>query len=460
MPLRLLQGNDDLEYYRNRCSILEQENTALGKRLEKLEQENRLLREENNQLREEIVAIKETVSALVARNINARPDRHHNNVTKKDSKSKHARKSRSRPTHIDSTVTVDQKVCSMCGSTHLSEPTDTYTRLVEDIIPARIIVTRYIITRRYCRNCKRQVSGAVYDALPNERFGLRLMVLIVSLKLLGLSYQKISGLLEMLFGLGITESTINHAVAKVSAAFGRRYEQMIEELKTERNIHGDETSWRINGKNHWLWAFVGKQTVLYEIDKSRGRDAPMRILDGYGGCVTSDSWPAWNHVGKTHQRCQWHYINDLEDTIQYKNPGPEFASFARHLKRILYDSQGVTLKKKEDRTQARKNLERRIASIISRKYTNKHCMRFVKRLRREKRMLFTFLDGTTDYHNNAAERAIRPNVIIRKITNGHRSENGAYSHKILMSVKETCRLRGLNFYDYSLEYLGNVTSKS
>ncbi len=460
MPLRLLQGNDDLEYYRNRCSILEQENTALGKRLEKLEQENRLLREENNQLREEIVAIKETVSALVARNINARPDRHHNNVTKKDSKSKHARKSRSRPTHIDSTVTVDQKVCSMCGSTHLSEPTDTYTRLVEDIIPARIIVTRYIITRRYCRNCKRQVSGAVYDALPNERFGLRLMVLIVSLKLLGLSYQKISGLLEMLFGLGITESTINHAVAKVSAAFGRRYEQMIEELKTERNIHGDETSWRINGKNHWLWAFVGKQTVLYEIDKSRGRDAPMRILDGYGGCVTSDSWSAWNHVGKTHQRCQWHYINDLEDTIQYKNPGPEFASFARHLKRILYDSQGVTLKKKEDRIQARKNLERRIASIISRKYTNKHCMRFVKRLRREKRMLFTFLDGTTDYHNNAAERAIRPNVIIRKITNGHRSENGAYSHKILMSVKETCRLRGLNFYDYSLEYLGNVTSKS
>jgi len=458
---RLLSQDSDLEYFRNRCSILEQENTALGKRLEKLEQENILLREENRQLREEIVAIKETVSALVARNINARPDRHHNNVTKKDSQSKHARKSRSRPTHIDSTIPVDQKVCSRCGSTHLSEPTDTYTRLVEDIIPARIIVTKYIITRRYCRNCKRQVSGAVYDALSNERFGLRLMLLIVSLKLLGLSYQKISCLLEMLFGLHVTESTINHAVAKVSAAFGRRYEQMIEELKTEYNIHGDETSWRINGKNHWLWAFVGKQTVLYEIDKSRGRTAPMRILDGYGGCVTSDSWPAWNYVGKTHQRCQWHHINDLEDTMQYKNPSNEFVSFARHLKKILYASQkyGMTLKKKGDRIRAKKNLERRIASIISNKYTDKHCTRFVKRLRREKRMLFTFLDGTTDYHNNAAERAIRPNVVIRKITNGHRSENGAYSHKILMSVKETCRLRGQNWYHYSLEYLGNITSK-
>jgi len=135
------------------------------------------------------------VSALVARNINARTDKRYNNTVSKDSKSKHARKSRSRPTHIDSTVTVDNKVCSRCGSTHLSEPTDTYTRLVEDIIPARIIVTKYVITRRYCRNCKRQISGTVYDALANERFGLRLMLLIVSLKLLGLSYQKISGLL-------------------------------------------------------------------------------------------------------------------------------------------------------------------------------------------------------------------------------------------------------------------------
>jgi transposase len=287
------------------------------------------------------------------------------------------------------------------------------------------------------------------------------MLLIVSLKLLGLSYQKISGLLEMLFGLGITESTINHAVTKVSRAFGRKYEQMIEELKTEHNIHGDETSWRINGKNHWLWAFVGKHTVLYEIDKSRGRTAPMRILKGYGGCVTSDSWSAWNYVGKTHQRYQWHYLNDLDDTMQYKNPGKEFTSFARHLKRILYNSQkdGMTLKKKEDRIRAKRNLEQRIDRLIHQKYTDKHCMRFVKRLRREKRMLFTFLDENTDYHNNAAERAIRPNIIIRKITNGHRSENGACAHKILMSIRETCRSRGQNFYDYSLEYLGNMVSK-
>lgn len=351
-------------------------------------------------------------------------------------------------------------MCKYCGSTHLSEPTCTYTRLVEDIVPARIIVTKYVITRRYCKNCKRQVSGAVYDALPNERFGLRLMLLMVSLKLSGLSYQKISHLLGMLFSLDVTESAINHAVTKISRAFGRRYEQMIEELKTERNIHGDETSWRINGKNHWLWAFVGRWTVIYEIDKSRGRTAPMRILKGYDGNITSDSWSAWNYVGKTHQRCQWHYLNDLEDTMQYKNPAKEFASFAGCLRKILYASQHTMARKKDERVRAKKNLEQRVGRLVRQKYTDVHCMRFVKRLKREKNMLFTFLDTKTDYHNNAAERAIRPNVIIRKITNGHRTEHGATSHKILMSIKETCRLRGLNFYDYALEYLGKMASKS
>ncbi len=448
--INLLQKDNDLEYYRNRCNMLEQQVRELIK-------DNEQLREENRQLREEITQIKKTVSALAARNIRAKPDRNQNK--KKKHVSNHARKSRCKPTHVDYTITVDQKECNICR-TELSEPTHTYSRIVEDVLPAKAITTQYIIVRRYCKNCKKQMSGQVHTALPNERFGIRLMVLIISLKTLGLSYGKISNLLQMLFSLNLTESTINHAVSKTAQAFGRKYTEMIMELKKELNIHGDETSWRVNGKNYWLWAFVGKWTVIYEIDKSRGAAVPKRILKGYDGNITSDSWSAWNHVGTTHQRCHIHYIREINDTIQYKNPGPEFASFARCLKKILNDSHDtVKITSKSKRLLAKKNLELRISRIISKTYTEKNCIRFVKRLRRERKMLFTFLITGTDSHNNTAERAIRPNVIIRKITNGHRSESGAYSHKVLMSVKETCRVRGLNFHDYSLEYLSNLTSK-
>ncbi|MCL5067823.1 MAG: transposase, partial [Thaumarchaeota archaeon] len=94
--------------------------------------------------------------------------------------------------------------------------------------------------------------------------------------------------------------------------------------------------------------------------------------------------------------------------------------------------------------------------------SEKNCKRFIKRLRREKRMLFTFLEerkGILDWNNNTAERAIRPSVVIRKITYGNRSIEGANAHKVLMSIRETCNLRGLNFYDYALNYLQNPTSK-
>ena len=185
--------DEELEYYRNHFG--------------KLEQENKQLREENKQLREEIAELKDTVFALVARNIKVKPNKIE---TKKKKKiSRHARKSRSRPIHIDNTITVDQKECNICQA-KLSNPTDSYTRIVEDIIPAKAIITQYTIVRRYCKYCKKQVSGNILTALPNERFGIRLMVLIISLKTLGLSYGKISHLLQMLYSLQIQPLTMQY----------------------------------------------------------------------------------------------------------------------------------------------------------------------------------------------------------------------------------------------------------
>jgi hypothetical protein len=458
-----MQMHDELEYYQRRCSMLEGENKSLRKKNAELKEENLHLKSENGELKQELASLKVAVSAVVARSINAKP-------SMKDMKKKHKKagrkkghngKSRKRPEHIDARVEIDRNVCSDCGNTSLSEkPTDSYERIVEDIIPARLVVTEYKIVRRYCRNCRKQVSPIIPYVLPKEHFGLRLMLLIVSLKLLGLSYEKITGLFKLLFNLDVTEAAIAHSVMKVSEAFGARYNELVQELMKEKDIGGDETSWRINGKNHWLWAFVGRWTVIYEIDRSRGRDVPMKVLKDYDGNITSDSWAAWNYVGVSHQRCHYHYERDIDDTIKYKNPTKEFRQFAKKLKRILHDSQKASRKfrsmKKRMMMEAKARFEKRIENLISEPYKDKQCIRFVKRLRREKNMLFTFLekDGVK-YHNNDAERAIRPCVVIRKITYGNKSEEGAKAMTKLMSLRETCIKRGQNFYDYALEYLNN-----
>ena len=415
-------------------------------------------------------SLKTTVSAVVARGIGAKADSssNHKKTRPPGRKNGHEGKSRRRPLHIDARIEPDQTTCPKCGG-HLSEdPTDEYTRVVEDIVPARLVATEYVIKRRYCKRCGGQVSPAIPNVIgggSNERFGLRLMLLVVSLKLLGLSYAKISSLFKLLFNLEMTDAAIEHSVSKVAEAFGPVYDQLISDIRREKSLNGDETSWRIKGKNHWLWAFVGKWSVVYEIANSRGRDVPLEILGSdYPGTVISDSWPAWNYVGKKHQRCLQHYRRDVDDTLTYKSPGIEFLAFAKKLKRILNDAikVGRRVNVKSDRLNTKKRLERRMETLVE-AYSStgeKNCKRFLKRLNREKDMLFTFLEEKgVDWNNNAAERAVRPSVVIRKITYGNQSTNGADAHKVLMSVRETCNLRKLNFYDYALDYLNSASER-
>ena len=54
---------------------------------------------------------------------------------------------------------------------------------------------------------------------------------------MGLSYGKISQLLQTIYSLNLTESTINHTVTKIAKAFGPIYQEIISELKKEANIH-------------------------------------------------------------------------------------------------------------------------------------------------------------------------------------------------------------------------------
>lgn len=180
----------------------------------RLKEENKQLKEENKQLREELASLKTTVSAVVARGIGAKADFSNNKKSVPPGrKNGHEGKSRKKPLHIDARIELDEPTCPKCGG-HLSEdPTDEYKRIVEDIVPARLVVTQYVIKRRYCKRCGRQVSPTIPNVVEggsNERFGLRLMLLIVSLKLLGLSYAKIGSLFELLFDLDVTDATVEH----------------------------------------------------------------------------------------------------------------------------------------------------------------------------------------------------------------------------------------------------------
>jgi transposase len=451
----------------------------LAAELEHYKELCRSLQEENARLRAELESLKMTVHAVVARGVAAKASSPERRSYKKSGRREgHEGAGRARPEHIDSTVELDQSTCPRCGGVLSEKPTDSYTRVVEDVVPARVVVTKYVVKRRYCRRCRKQVSAPipnVIDGGSNERFGLRLMLLVVSLKLLGTSYEKIGSLLKLLFEIDLTEAAMVHCVMVVAEALGPRYEQLKQELIKEKSIHGDETSWRIKGRNHWLWAFLGRWSVVYEVDRSRGKDVPRKVLGGdYRGTIVSDSWGAWNHIGSRWQRCLIHYLRELEDTVRYKSPGKGFLPFRKKLRRILRDAiRMADVEDRDERLRAKARLEARVDALISSSSSSsscssssssskkeKNCTRLLKRLKRERGMLFTFLEQEgVEWNNNAAERALRSSVVIRKITYGSQSEQGAHAHAVLMSVKETCGLRKENFFDYAMGYLSKQTSE-
>src|SRR6266581_1263906 len=117
---------------------LESENARLREENARLRAEVERLREENGKMREELLSLKATVSAVVARGIDAKADstrrQHYQSPGRKRG---HKGASRARPEHVDATVELDQSICPRCGGVLSENHTDSYTRVVEDIVPAR-----------------------------------------------------------------------------------------------------------------------------------------------------------------------------------------------------------------------------------------------------------------------------------------------------------------------------------
>jgi transposase len=192
----------------------------------------------------------------------------------------HTGSGRKRPQHIDHTERVEAgETCPDCGEAFCGKVVKR-ERTIEDIEPVRpTIVTRYIIERRWCTHCQQYKEAPVSAALPNCRLGLNVMLFVVYQKVaLGLSYAKVQHELETYFGLRVSKGQLTWIVAEIARLFGPAYARLIRLMRQQAALHIDETGWRVDGHNHWLWVFVNDAVALYLISRSRGSKVPKALL--------------------------------------------------------------------------------------------------------------------------------------------------------------------------------------
>jgi transposase len=364
-------------------------------------------------------------------------------------KAGHPGSRRSVPERIDQHRTHRLPKCPACGGA-LKRCGQTRRRYTEDI-PHDItpVVTEHTIHRDWCPHCRRHVEPVVPDALPRATLGNRVLVLSAWLHYgLGNTLAQIVEIFNHHLQIKLTSGGLIQMWYRLQTILFAWYLQIQAEAMDSALLHADETGWRVNGKTHWLWCFSNVDLTFYMIDRSRGSAALMKFFqEEFAGTLVSDFWGAYNAVVcRKRQMCLVHLLRDLEYVETYRTLTENWAVFAKKLRRLIRDA--IRLWRRQDVPAAefasrRARLDMRLKELIEAPWQHQEARRLVKRLRRHRQELFTFLDEAgVPFENNHAERAIRPAVLIRKNSYNNRSRAGADAQAVLMSVYRTLKQRG------------------
>ena len=354
-----------------------------------------------------------------------------------------------RPTPKDEDVTerctYTLHKCPMCQHT-VGDAVDTVVKYEEDIdLKPRPIVKQHTITRHWCSHCETYVKS---KNLPDtSRIGINVMGYILYARYrLRLPIQKIQESLHDLYDFKISEGEIVEKLKETQALFGKDHEAIILLIQEATRIYADETGWKMDGKHWWLWVFVTERGVQYVIEDTRGKGVPERVLGTKEDrVIISDGYAVYQNLPGDKQQCWVHLLRKakLHSPLLYEDLT------------LLYKKLLLELEKPLG-TRDKKRFEEHFNALIKKEYPDTEANLVKKRMEKHQPFLFTCLDyeGVLP-ENNTAERAIRLQVVMRKIFGGSRSLAGVKAHEVNSSVIETLRRQHphTSFFDLILPLL-------
>lgn len=358
------------------------------------------------------------------------------------------------PDHIDETLKQTQELCPDCRNP-LGQSIDTIEHIQEDLIPAKVVVRKYIRYRYYCACCQKVITAPYHpQQVPKGPIGANVLIQAAILKYHHcLPYKKIVALFQDMCGLTISAGALAQSLQRLSEWLKVEQKVILEAIRASPSVHIDETGWRLNGKNHWLWAFVNEQLAYYQIEPGRNRKVVKRILpEGYNGTIITDFYGIYFRLPYRGQKCLIHLLREFHRLKQI-DPSEEYQLAYKKIKRLIDDA--IRLHSRYESLPQRsyqsrhKRLKIRLFTFMASGYRNKNLQRLCKRFSKFWLDMFVFLENPAiPWNNNLAERLIRPNVIYRNRSFGNRSPAGAKAHETLMSLIQTLTLRKQNVTEF------------
>jgi hypothetical protein len=301
--------------------------------------------------------------------------------------------------------------------------------------------------------CRRRVESRAPEQppaadLPHAQLGLNALATAAVLRVVHrLPFAQVVAVLAGLSGLTVSRGTVARQLRRLGDWLGPYYERVRLALRASPRVNGDETGWRTGGRNGYLWAVTDERHTLYHVDRRRSGEVIEGLLGAaYPGTLTCDFYGAYGRLDCPKQRRLAHLLPELKDAAR---DSPAFAAcdFHRRCRRLVRDM--LALKRKwgelggECYTRRACRIEDRLDRLARGQYDGPDASRLAKRLLKHRNELTRFLwDKDLGGTNNAAERALRPAVVMRKITGGSRSAAGAEAWAKLASLMRTASQQG------------------
>jgi hypothetical protein len=376
---------------------------------------------------------------------------------------------RRKPDHIDKVVMVEAPdVCPHCSSTDLTPAQEIKEHLQEDIIlQPKTHVTHFRHQQAFCPKCNRTVSKAAEGELVNCPIGPTTKAAAIFLRYgLRIPYRKVQELFDVFFNMPFVPASAMAFDRQATKKGAPLYQDLKQKLRAAAIAHADETSWREDGRNHYVWYGGNADLAFFHINRHRSSEVARSIFgDNFDGVLHTDGYAAYNAVNpKDRQACLAHLIRkakEIKQEILLKK-----SQFQDKRSLLFCDSLATLFQKaceigqklhrgeiQRDRSEAfKQRLYAGLNSICAPTFAVAKAETLKLRLldpHKEYNRLFTFLDyPNVQPTNNHAEQSLRTLVIFRKICFGTRSAQGSSSHSILPSLLLTARRQGKHPLDF------------
>jgi transposase len=438
---------------------------SLEAQLSQVLEQLRLTQEELRQTQEHLAVANKRIEdlekqktpppAFVKANVKKPQDGEKKPRKKRDPKHNRARR-REKPRRI---VEHHMSTCPMCSSRLGGVSVARRRQVIELPPPPPIEVTEQVVYHGWCSQCGRwreaplDVSGEV---IGQGRMGVKLTSVIAYLRtVMRLPVRQIQTYLATLHGLKISSGETVELLHRAKGQLHPVVAALKQEIRASPAVQADETGWREDGKNGYIWSVSTRTIRYYEYHHSRGSEVVKQLLgESFEGVLGSDFLASYNIHQGLHQRCWVHLLRDGHDLKELYPDDAVVQRLFTQLKALYeracsYAGPDPTLpatKQEAARRQHQHAFEQALMQLCApfvRTSAPMHTL--CERVERFLPELFVFVARPeVPPNNNLAERSIRPLVIARKISGVSRSPKGSHTRMDLFSLFGTWAAQGLN----------------